>query len=215
MNWWRGTAVAVLVAGLATLGNGIGQTTDGAAAQKFAAGLAVHYYRDVDFWGGNWPDKVSVPKVSPDAWTFTKYAYTRTESYVNHLFVRRGWFSVRWKGYLETPAVAKTSATYYLMIWADDGCRLWLDGRQVVNSWAATAEDSPRAFRTFQVLLPPGKHKIQLDYFQGQSLAESDYDPMKFFWASPELNMPIQIVGPSALSHKVDDLEPDPGRTDK
>lgn len=185
-------------------------------APEFIPGLATHYYRDTAFWGGNWPDDVSAPRARASAWTFTAYSYTRVEPIVNHLFIRRGWFSVRWQGYLDTNVgvLAGKNAAYYLQVWADDGCRLWVDDRLVIDSWIPMSEDSTDARRTAAVSLRSGRHKIRLEYFQGQSLAADDEDPIKLYWASPELNMPIQIISDIYLFHTVDDLEPTPGRND-
>ena len=112
----------------------------GDAGQGSKTGLVAHYYMDHRYWKGHWPDTVSVPDVDPKGWTFTEYKYSRVEPVVNHLFVRRGWFTVRWVGYLDTDprSVEKDGEhEYKFEIFADDGCRLFIDGKRVINDWQA------------------------------------------------------------------------------
>jgi hypothetical protein len=72
---------------------------NGNPSDSMQPGLVAHYFRDPIEWDGNWKPR-TVPTVSSKDWTFRQYEYSRTEP-VNHLFVRRGWFSVRWVGYLQ------------------------------------------------------------------------------------------------------------------
>jgi hypothetical protein len=180
-------------------------------------GLAAHYYKDPLNWGGNWTAD-QPPTVSAAGWTFSEYAYTRVEPLVNHLFIRTGWFSVRWLGSLEThvgkgPRESEAS-TYTFEIWADDGCRLVIDGRTVIDSWVPCSENSPDSLRTATVRLSPGKHSIKIEYFQGISLARADKDPIKVYWRCPERRIPRQTIPAAHFSHTPDDLQVTLGRTD-
>ena len=313
-------------------------------------GLVAHYFCDSPNWDGNWPDAISTPPVDPVDWTFTEYRYSRVEPVVNHEFIRRGWFSVRWTGLLDTtmsdgdrravsavsaridlttgnppsheftvsladgrtigmddllgrPAFtgcvgvatqilfsAKTvrdeaemwvdgapyplrageqhsirsarmtvalthaladgvsssvtwrltiaatdaavycrpyaatlscavgppddSATPYLFeIHADDGCRLYLDGRPVIDDWSPCWDAQPRSMRRSKpVLLKDGPHEITVEYFQGQSLTDGDADPMRLYWSCPSRDVPRQIIRPEHFSHDGLPAKPPAGR---
>lgn len=179
-------------------------------------GLAAHYYRDDDHWNGQWPDGVSVPKAKPADWTFTHYRYTRVEPVVNHLFIRSGWFSVRWKGSLDTAVADKRDvrATYKFYVWADDGCRLFIDGKEVISDWRACAENDPGSWRSATVTLDPGRHTIVVEYFQGQSLQSKDRDPIKLYWECADRKIAKQIIPDAQFTHTESDLKPEPGRKD-
>jgi len=190
-------------------------------ADGYRSGLAAHYYRDPDQWDGQWAHDSSTPTGEPKDWTFSTYKYTRVEPLINHQFIKRGWFSVRWQGTLDThPGHPKgqddpdASVAYTFSLWADDGCRLRIDGTTAIDDWRACAEDDPQAVRKAEVKLKPGKHTIVVEYFQGQSLRKKDRDPIKLYWACPERKLPQQIVPASHFSHTRDDLAPAAGRLD-
>jgi hypothetical protein len=312
-------------------------------------GLVAHYFCDSPNWDGSWPDSVSTPPVDPVDWTFTEYRYSRVEPVVNHEFIRRGWFSVRWTGLLDTTAgdddrravsavsaalvlspsnppsheftvrlaggrtigmedigqptftgyvgvatqillsakavreeaevwvdgapyplrvgerhdirsprmtvaltnavaegvsssmvwrlsIAATAASVYCRphaatvscavgppddsltpylfeIHADDGCRLYVDGRPVIDDWSACWEATPRAMRRSNpVLLKEGTHEITVEYFQGQSLTDGDADPMRLYWSCPAKDVPRQIIRPEHFSHAGLPAKPPAGR---
>ena len=77
---------------------------------------------------------------------------------------------------------------YQIQINADDGARLWLDGRVLAEGMAP---DTANVIRT-SVKLTVGPHPIRIDYFQrggGKSL--------EFFWQPPGL--PMQPVSAQYL----------------
>jgi hypothetical protein len=306
----------------------------------YQPGLVAHYFEDPVNWGGNWPDNVSEPTVDPVKWTFTTYRLSRIEPAINHLFIRRGWFSVRWEGWIDvTPAsddkevrcnvtglvnlnpansannefsltlkdgttitrdnlkprfpdikgiatsiilrpkgnsndnllmidgvpyLLRNSETYKIIgdseiflyndarnpagiarghwwlninasnvlffcsgeqvqltttknnidtyifeMLADDGCRLYIDGKELINDWRACWEKLPRALRRSPpVTLERGYHKIVVEYFQGQSLVEGDSDPAKLYWSSISAGIPRQIVKSSHFTHTDAELVP-------
>jgi hypothetical protein len=190
----------VIVAALA-----MGLLVASANAADFEAGLAAHYYKDATHWNGLWPDDTDTPMTDPKAATFTELKYTRVEPVVNHLFIRSGWFSVRWVGYIDVPGEGENVFTFEL--WADDGCRLQIDDEVLINSWYACPEDIDAAHRLATKKLTPGKHRIVIEYFQGQSLENQDADPVKLYWSCGSLNMTKAVVPQDKLSHKAEDTQ--------
>ncbi len=174
-----------------------------ADAREFLPGLAGHYYKDATNWNGLWPDDTDAPLADPKACTFTKFEYTRVEPLINHLFIRSGWFSVRWVGYIDIPG--NEANTFLFEVWADDGCRLQIGDAVLINSWYACPEDIDASHRTATATLAPGKHRIIVEYFQGQSLEQGDHDPVKLYWACSKLNIPKKIVSASVFSHEAAD----------
>ncbi|HEX7655164.1 MAG TPA: glycoside hydrolase family 3 C-terminal domain-containing protein, partial [Verrucomicrobiae bacterium] len=81
-------------------------------------------------------------------------------------------YSVRWTGSLVTDRAGK----YQLLLTADDGCRLYLDGQRVIDHWV----DSAAVTETIELELQPGKaHTLCVEYFQhgGQAVARLDWRP--------------------------------------
>jgi len=90
-------------------------------------------------------------------------------------------FSVRWTGRI----VPATSGRYELAVTADDGVRLDLDGRRVIDDWVVT----PRAkARTAAVDLEAGRsYDIRLEYFEGARDAE-----VRLAWKRPGAKAPLE-----------------------
>lgn len=84
-------------------------------------------------------------------------------------------FSVRWTSKLAAP----TTGRYTLMLRADDGCRLFLDGKALINRWIESAETSATA----QVDLVAGhNYDLRVEYFQAEGDAACH-----FSWMVPGL----------------------------
>ena len=207
-------AVAILI-GLCGVALGVEEAPKPDAKSNAGRhGLVAHYYRDVANWGGNWRQGEK-PEVPPAEWTFTRYDHSRVEPLVNHLFVRRGWFSVRWKGVIKIPGRGSNGAAdVQFEIWADDGCRLKIDGETIIDDWRDVAEDATDSHRSATANLTAGEHSIVVEYFQGESLRRNDRDPIKLYWQIPSSNVPKQIIPASRFTYTSDDLFPDAGRLD-
>ncbi len=202
--------------------NGNGQ--NGAPEVKRDAGLVAHYFKDPTEWDGNWKEGEK-PVVDPLNWTFREYKYSRIEPLVNHSFIRRGWFSVRWIGSVDLApgnsgqsgpndpkakgvVIPAEGVEVTFDLWCDDGARMFLDGEKVIDDWRpCAAELEPAAHRVAKVKLTPGPHKIVIEYFQGESLQNDDKDPAKLYWSCDALNMKKQIVAASHFSHTEEDLQ--------
>jgi outer membrane protein OmpA-like peptidoglycan-associated protein len=68
-------------------------------------------------------------------------------------------FSARWTGWLRVP----TSGHYVLYLDVDDGARLWLDSRQLLNEWRGQAISS---YSVEVDLLAGRSYALRLDYCQ-------------------------------------------------
>ena len=76
-------------------------------------------------------------------------------------------FSVRWKG---TVAV-KTAGPYQLIANTDDGVRVFVDGKKLVDDWKSHATTTNMA----TVRLAAGKHAVVVEYFQGTGGAVAQF----------------------------------------
>jgi len=83
-------------------------------------------------------------------------------------------FSVRWTGKLTAPK----SGTYKLILSADDGCRLFLDGKKVIDHWIDSGEEPISA----QINLTQGQsYDIRVEYYQASGAAVCRLD-----WITPD-----------------------------
>lgn len=102
----------------------------------------------------------------------------------------------------EEPESFTEGHEYFFSVLADDGCRLFIDGKPLIDDWRPCWEKAPDALRKAKpITLGPGKHSITIEYFQGQSLKNHDSDPIKFFWFCPTRHIPKQIVPASCFTH--------------
>ena len=121
-------------------------------------------------------------------------------------------FSVRWTGRLTVPETGK----YWLAITADDGLRLFVDGKKVLESWIRQA---PTTYKTVLSLEKGKPYDLVVEYYQGAggAMIRFDYgraeqDPVKeavrlasqadvilfFGGLSPSLEgeeMPVKVPG--------------------
>ncbi len=183
--------------------------------KTYEAGLVAHYFKDPTDWDGNWKAGQK-PTVDPVEYTFKEYRFSRKEPLINHLFIRRGWFSVRWVGYIKVePGLGCIKKGDYgdapvdvnFEFWADDGARLFIDGVKVIDDWRACAETEEGSHRKATVKLAPGLHRIVAEYFQGESLKKQDRDPAKLYWNIPAYKVKRKIISAAHFVHTQKDLE--------
>ncbi|SEG88342.1 Glycosyl hydrolases family 39 [Nonomuraea solani] len=83
-------------------------------------------------------------------------------------------FSVRWTG----KVIADRAETYTFITTSDDGVRLWVDGKVVVDNWT----DHSKRDDSGQVALTAGAHDIKMEYYDG------GYDAIaQLHWSSPTI----------------------------
>lgn len=91
-------------------------------------------------------------------------------------------FSVRWTGKL----VAPKSGRYALSLTADDGCRVFLDGKQLVDHWT----DGGAAPQTVNVDLTAGHpYDLRVEYYQHGGLAVASFD-----WTIPGMTRYTEAI---------------------
>jgi polygalacturonase len=133
----------------------------------------------------------------------TNLKLTRTDSTVNFNWrtgspdaaIAPNTFSVRWTGQVQP----NTSGTYTFFVQADDGVRLWVNGRRLINDW----EDygTVRERRGAISLTSGLKYDIRLEYFEeiGQASAV-------LLWSGPGVTK--QIIPQSQLFSPLADSTP-------
>lgn len=97
---------------------------------------------------------------------FTEPVLTRVDSTVDYTWsgapaagVRQDFFSVRWTGQVLAP----TTDVYTFHTNADDGVRLWVDGRLLIDNW----QNQGPTDRSGSIVLDAGKrYDIRLDYYE-------------------------------------------------
>lgn len=71
-------------------------------------------------------------------------------------------FAVQW-----TRAINFQGGLYRFTITADDGARLWVDGKLVLDAW----DGPPGSTHEVELVLTPGQHLITVDYFEATGRA--------------------------------------------
>lgn len=92
-------------------------------------------------------------------------------------------FSVRWTGFL----IPDKTGTYSLGTFSDDGSRVWLDDKLVIDNGG---EHGPGAVMREIPLVGSRRYRIRIDYFQAGGQAE-----MRLIWSKPYQENPPWIQG--------------------
>jgi hypothetical protein len=98
-------------------------------------------------------------------------------------------FYVKWTGAVKSDKPGK----YKFFLESDDGSRLFVDGKPVVQNGGS----HPMGKAGGEIDLQPGPHQILIEFFQGTGQMGC-----KFSWAPPGKNE--EIVPEGVLSHKAD-----------
>lgn len=128
---------------------------------------------------------------------FNTYKATRIDKTINFNWetsdpisgVNSDNYSVRWTGFLKP----KYSQVYTFYVKSDDGARLWVNNKLIINKWY---DHSAQEF-SGKILLEKSKtYPIKLEYYENGGNSE-----VYLSWSSP--SQPKQIIPQSQLSTKV------------
>jgi len=159
------------------MAGGLLMAAEASQAQTPGTGLLATYYEGRNF------EQVALTRTDPTIdfnWTYGPLINGRSSGH----FVSPGPgvsaenFSVRWTGYLYAPV----TGTYTLHITTDDGMRLWLGGRLVLNEW----RDQWVTTYSTRVQLRAGRYyALRVEYYQ------THYDTRALLaWQTPPLTAP-------------------------
>lgn len=95
-------------------------------------------------------------------------------------------FSVRWSGFLKAPG----PGTYRLVIFHDDGCRLWIDGNLVDDQFGGARRDEVSVMLTGQL------QTIKIDFYQWDGLSR-----FALGWSPPGVQQ-VSSIPTTALFHE-------------
>jgi hypothetical protein len=172
-------AAAVLVAGLLFLllrKEETPTTTPAAAAKPLQPGLRAQYYRGQTLQG----KAIDRVDATPD------FTWSRGNP---PIAAPKDVYSARWTGKL-TPTVA---GRYTLHARYDDGIRVWLDGKLLIDDWNGRYVIVDRRD---QVDLEAGRaYDLKIEYFNG-----GDRGVMQLYWSCA--GRPEEILPESVLSHE-------------
>jgi len=98
-------------------------------------------------------------------------------------------FSIRWVGYVKIDR----EANYTFHTLSDDGVRLWIDGRPVINNWG----DHAATQNSGGISLKEGYHSLRLDFYENGGVAQ-----IRLYWSCDRFAR--EIVPPANLYHDPD-----------
>jgi chitodextrinase len=138
----------------------------------------------------------------------TKLKIARVDASINfdwdkgspHWSIAADTFSVRWTGQI----VPRYSEEYTFHTKTDDGVRLWVDGRLIINKW----NDQSSAEHSAKIWLEAGKrHNIKMEYYDS-----SNHAVAKLYWSSSSQQkeiVPQNRLYPTYTGNEDDDRDHD------
>lgn len=138
------------------------------APEFFPDGLKAEYYEGMDLQGK--------ARVRKDGWINFEPANQAPDP-----FIPASPQSIRWTGKLK----ALVSGNYLFSFLADDGCRLKIDGKLVIDAWDSHSVRQDTA----SVYLDASKeYEIEAEYYDNR-----DYAVARLFWRMPEIESSQRI----------------------
>ena len=147
----------------------------GRSGPKVAPGLLGRYYTGINF------DRLKKTKVVPNI-DFDLRDLGRVVGQGHN-------FSVRWEGLVK---IARPDL-YQFAVFSDDGSRLWLDGKKVLDEWRHGVRNMGRSRSS---RLAAGLHKIRIEYFQAAGGAR-----IKLYWRRGAFSGRGEVIPPNVLFH--------------
>ena len=98
-------------------------------------------------------------------------------------------FSVRWTGFLKPPKAGR----YKLVAWNDDGARLWIDDKLLIDDWKEQTETKNEV----EIDLEDRFYPLKLEYFESDNYAR-----IRLGWVPPGA-AEAEIVPASALFYEL------------
>ena len=152
--------------------------TSSAGFAEDVHGLRGIYWSFADFSGSS---VVSIDQVVDNSWGTA----------APKAGIEAGTFSVSWTGFI----AITTAGSYVLTTEANDGVRLIVDGKTVIDDWGVRTTVSRKSV---QLNLAVGAHALQLDYMQAGGAA--DAATCRFLWSpngQPEAVVPAGVLRPA------------------
>ena len=94
-----------------------------------------------------------------------------------------------WSARFTTTLKVATNGEYTFYYTTDDGARLWIDGKQIVNDWVPR----PGLTSEAKVTLTAGEHAVRAEFFEGGGSAQAH-----LLWSGPGIGK--QVVPATATS---------------
>ena len=137
----------------------------------------------INNWDLVWNDEFNGQKIDPSDWTFdigtgapSFEEYGVSSPYFTPKDFPSDSFSVRWEGQIKIDL----NSTYTFYIVSDDGVRLFINGKNIINDWQA----KPATENNGEITLQGNKtYPIVIEYFE-----ESGGEAMILGWGSEHFN---------------------------
>lgn len=117
---------------------------------------------------------------------------TQAEKSINHVWTNENPspagmldFSARWVGHF----TVANSGSFIATTRSDDGIRVWIDGKQVIDHWDDHGEETD----TVNLSLTSGRHDIKVEYYQGigEAIAKFGLVDLGKIKQNPELSQAL------------------------